>query len=277
MGIADVGWATFDVGAQLRASESMLIRSICNPYTKNINGLFYIKGRDAGRGVIDLKTDIKTLEGKIYADTAWSSIRLQLPAFAELADVDVNTINQQTMDTSALLPALIAGTIDAFGCTAENGPYYTEEVAKYDLTGEYILFVDYGLVMLSYTLWTTDKMIVKDPDLLAKVVEGLQKGFKFTCENLDDAVDIFISANPEWKGKNDAVKAEWLSGASAAMDKAATDAHGIGWHDDGMVKQSVEAVYVIYDISEEWQLPSYKDIYTNDFIDTSILPETWPW
>jgi NitT/TauT family transport system substrate-binding protein len=276
-GIADFGRAMFDAGCNVRATQLLLMKSIFNCKAASDLGFIFLR-RDHGRGIID-ENNLTTLEGKIFANPVWGPLTTQMQAFCELVDVDYDNIIYQHLDPGALMPALVAGEIDFTACGrgfVEHNTAFVEEALP-GVEYHVVFLGDSGFEMVSDSFWVREKLIEEDPDMVAAFVEGLQKGWKYTCENLDEAGEIFVTHLPEWEGSEDTAKADFIGSFEYLADMDVILANGIGYQPPEIIEDSVYNTYAIYGIEEDLYLPNWEDVYTNEFIDPDIVPESWPW
>jgi len=64
---------------------------------------------------------------------------------------------------------------------------------------------DFGYKAYGSGLFTSEKMIAEKPDLVQRFVKAYIQSFQFVIENPKEAVDIIVRANPEYKGKEEAL------------------------------------------------------------------------
>jgi len=277
-GVADFGEAAFESGLELRAVQLYPVRMIFDVSTETHHGFIYIKNRDAGRGVID-PNNIKSLEGKITGEPAWSAIVAELPAFAALAGFDASKLEIIDMDPGAKIPALINGSTDLTGLSLSNTAAYETAIkeALPDAEVGLIWFKDYGFRMVGDGVWTTDKLIAQDSETVKKFVEGLQQGWAFAAANPDEAARIMSAELPEYKGTEGDLVQGFYDLFSATTNMEVQKTRGVGWMPPDLIEASVKNAYIIMNIPEDSQLSNWEDIYTNNFINPSILATTAPW
>src|SRR5207249_7868640 len=66
------------------------------------------------------------------------------------------------------------------------------------------------------------------PDLVQRFVDAYVKAFKFVVENPQQAVDIVVKANPEYKGKEDTLLTQLQADIKSTFFSPYTKQHGIG-------------------------------------------------
>jgi len=90
-----------------------------------------------------------------------------------------------------------------------------------------------GYVAYGSGLFTSEKMIAEHPDLVRRFVAAYVKAFGATVQNPQDAVEVTVAANPEYKGKDDVLLAQLRADLADTFFSADTKTNGIGWIDPG--------------------------------------------
>lgn len=78
--------------------------------------------------------------------------------------------------------------------------YVTDQVLTLENQGydlNVIMAYDYGAFIYSDVLFTTDALIENDPDLVARFVRATLRGWQYTLEHPDEAVDTILQFAPE--------------------------------------------------------------------------------
>jgi NitT/TauT family transport system substrate-binding protein len=87
---------------------------------------------------------------------------------------------------------------------------------------------DFGYDAYGSGLFTSEKMIAEKPDLVQRFVNAYMKAFAFVVENPQQAVDIAVNANPEYKGKEHTLMAQLQADIQSTFFSPYTKEHGIG-------------------------------------------------
>jgi len=77
--------------------------------------------------------------------------------------------------------------------------YMTNEPVAAELEGfevNVLLPYDYGIKTASEAIFTTEKLIKENPDLVRRFVEATLRGWAYAIDNEEESVDIVIKANP---------------------------------------------------------------------------------
>jgi len=113
-----------------------------------------------------------------------------------------------------------------------------------------LLGADYGYDAYGSGLFTSEKMIAEKPDVVQRFVKAYLQAFSFVVENPQQAVDIVVKANPEYKGKEATLLMQLQADIKSTFFSAYTKAHGIGAISD---KQWTETAQVL---KEQGMLPA---------------------
>lgn len=87
---------------------------------------------------------------------------------------------------------------------------------------------DFGLPSFGSGLFTADKIIADKPDLVQRFVRAYLQSFQFVIEHPQEAVDILVKANPEYKGKEDLLRKQLQADIEHTFFSAESRQHGIG-------------------------------------------------
>lgn len=135
------------------------------------------------------------LEGKAIGLPAGAVTELLFPAYADLAGIDVDRVEQVPLEPTALVPALASGQVDAIGqfvvgrgLVAAGGDGREVVVLPYS---EYLADL-YGVV-----LFTTTGLVESDPQLCVRMRDALLRGLAYAIEHPDEAGEILARYNPE--------------------------------------------------------------------------------
>ncbi len=278
-GVVEFGEAAFEQGVNLRAAQGYLVKSVFGQISEPNMGWMFLIDRDAGRGVIDAN-DPTTMEGKIYGGSEWDGVWAPSAAVAELLGVDWSTVEFVSMDQSARLPAMIEGTIDMTGVSIGNVAIYEDQIkeALPDAEIGTILFKDVpGWAMFGDVMWASDRTILDDPELVEKFVQGMQRGFTYSVEHLEEAAHVMAEQVPEYQGNEQVLVDGFIDLFGQTLSKEESIAHGVGWLNPAKVPDAVVNSYFLLNVDPSRYLDDPQEIATNEFIDPSIYPTSWPW
>jgi NitT/TauT family transport system substrate-binding protein len=187
-GSAEFGKAAADVLVTARA-EGIKVKIIGAYHDKNLQCVYALKKSKI--------KSLKDLEGTTMGNTVTDSCRVMFPALAAINHVDPDKVKWINMDAPSKLPSLVTGKIDATCTLYTEDPTYEETAKK---AGEDLLrfmYSDYGLDIYSISLIATDKIIQERPELVKKFLKGTYRGFAWSIEHPEEALEIFIKQRPE--------------------------------------------------------------------------------
>jgi len=87
---------------------------------------------------------------------------------------------------------------------------------------------DFGYDAYGSGLFTSEKMIAEKPELVQRFVKAYLQAFKDVVENPQQAVDIVVKANPEYKGKEETLRKQLDADIKSTFFGPYTKQHGIG-------------------------------------------------
>jgi NitT/TauT family transport system substrate-binding protein len=111
---------------------------------------------------------------------------------------------------------------------------------------------DFGYAVYGSGLFTSEKMIAEQSDLVQRFVNAYMQAFADVIKNPEEAADIIIKANPEYGPKKDVLVKQIEADIKGTFFSNETKTHGIGWMtktgwetttkilvDQGAMKQSI--------------------------------------
>lgn len=87
---------------------------------------------------------------------------------------------------------------------------------------------DYGFKAYGSGVFTSEKLIHDNPDLVQRFVRAYEAAFKDVINAPEEAADAIIAANPEYSGKRDVLLAQLKADINATFFNDATRKDGIG-------------------------------------------------
>jgi len=157
---------------------------------------------DRGLAVIHTlkKSNIKTLkdlEGKTMAAAPTDSCKVIFPALCAINNIDAEKINWVNITGPAKIPALVTEKVDATCTLFTEDPSYEDAAKKVGKELVRLMYSDHGLDIYSISIITTDDMIKNRPEVVKRFLKGMYRGFAWSIEHPEEAVDIFEKHVPE--------------------------------------------------------------------------------
>ena len=105
-----------------------------------------------------------------------------------------------------------------------------------------LLGADFGYAAYGSGVFTSEKTIAEKPDLVQRFVTAYLKAFKAVVENPQEAVDIVVRANPEYKGKEETLLKQLNADIKSTFFSAYTKQYGIGVISDKQWKETAQVL-----------------------------------
>ena len=201
----------------------------------------------------------KDLEGKSIAGGPGSSSLAFLPAVMQAAGADFSTVNVRIVDWGAIDSMLLLGKVDAIP------EYWTSTVPRLNDAGlevTVLKYAEWGVNTPGSGIQTSDQLIAENPDLIRRFIRASDKALKYSMENPEEAMEIFLKYYPDRAGDIEgglqAFRNSW-----ELLYSAATVGKPLGW----MAKEDWEFTQnIMFDYLELPEKLPVENYYTNEFI-----------
>lgn len=225
-------------------------------------------------GIFSLKefgiTKPKDLEGQTVAFDVGSGDFQLWPAFVKATGIDERKVKTLTMDSDALIKALIEKQVKAegnfFGSIAPS-------LWAQGLQVNSILYEDYGVKSFSNIIACKRETIEKKPELCQNFIDGLMDGLKYVYLHPEQSVEMHIESVKEFQGGSIANKKviEYGQAVSTALGLVpSVKQHGLGYMDPDLVNITVQTVKNYMGAKD---LPPVDKMYTNKFVGSVKLTD----
>jgi ABC-type nitrate/sulfonate/bicarbonate transport system substrate-binding protein len=143
-------------------------------------------------------TSAKDLVGKKVGVTVASNSDMLFRAMLVKAGVDINKV--ETVPVQYDISLLLTGTVDAYEGYLINQPLSARENGF----KTYIINpTDYGINFYGDTLFTTEDIIKKNPDLVRRFVNATLRGWEYAYSNPDEAVNYTLTYSDQLKREHE--------------------------------------------------------------------------
>jgi len=209
----------------------------------------------------------KDLEGKTLSAAGPGDINYVLfPYFAKVTGIDPNTIKWKFVKPAVKVQLLVNEEVDAITEFAMQKPVV--EKAAADKGGAVmILWADYGVNIYSNGIVFREDFIKKHPEVVRGFVRAVVKGFLYTFEHPDEAVDILLKRFPTLD--REVARAEIDILKKLVLVPEAQE-HGIGYFDSERVQATIDAITEVFNLPRK---VSPDEIYTDEFLPGKISLE----
>jgi NitT/TauT family transport system substrate-binding protein len=125
------------------------------------------------------------------------------------------------------------------------------------------LGADYGWKAYGSGLFTSQKLISNNPDLVRRFVKGYKEAFEYVAAHPEEAAEITAKATPGYAEKADVLLAQIKADIASTFTSPATKEHGLGW----MTKtQWEETLKTLMDQGVLKAAVSADDVFTDKFL-----------
>ena len=164
------GFADMSVMA-LAAGKGVPIKAVAGIMQRNVFGVF----SDQSLNI----TTPEDLVGHTLLHTPESVETILLPAFFKLTGIDGNQVQLRSVGAASKVTDYVAGKADMM---STDVPYGLPTINP-KRSSNTMMFADYGLVMPSFGIFTTNDYLEQNPEVVRKFVQASLKGLQ---EALDD-------------------------------------------------------------------------------------------
>lgn len=140
-------------------------------------------------------TSVYDLPGRSVGFPAGAVTELLFPAYAQIAGIDLDAVEQVGLEPLQLVPALAAGRVDAIGQFVVGEPLVA---AAGD--GREVVVLPYSEFLTDLYgvgLFTTTSLAEDNPDLCVRFRDALLRGLRYALDNPDEAGQILAGHNAE--------------------------------------------------------------------------------
>ena len=257
VGSVDVGLA--DTGTLVVArSKGAKVKSVAMIYSNSPNGIKTIKES----GI----TKPKDLEGRKIGVPAGDAQRVLWPALAQANGVDMAKVSLVNIKPGAKAQSLAAKRVDAvFDWIVGNLGYWTAGLDKDKLV--LIPWAKWGVNPYGNSLMASEKTIAERPEMLKKFLDAAMKGWVWSIENPEEAIDIFVRKSPEVPRL--AAYIRFVNDIRDLVDVEMSRKHKLGWIDQGRMKETVDNINKYFKIERQ---VTAEEMYTTELLPDYKMP-----
>jgi NitT/TauT family transport system substrate-binding protein len=251
-GAALVGTADSGVVMLAALQEGLPLKCIAAEYTYSPSGFFALEAS----GV----KSPKDLIGRKVGITPGNSLQMYFPLIAKANGFDPAGVTFVNMEGSALIPALLAGAVDAIPGFATVYELRNNQAKAQGKPMVVLPMARHGLKVYGECQFTTVANIEKNADLLQRYMRATQKSLRWSKDNPAETARILSSKYPELP------EADVVINHVAFMDfvfNETSDRVGLGGFDLEQLKATFDALRTAQKIEKT------ADVAT--FIDTRFL------
>ena len=188
-GQADFIFADFGGLVLARANEGLKAKMVGIGYGKNGHAVFFLEGSG-------IKAP-KDLVGKRIAGAPGASVTALFPGFLRANGIDPSTVKVVTADAQALNPVLLSKQADGMLEFNFNQVALEKQGAKDALKPHHFMFADYNFGFYANGIIARDEMIEKKPDLVARFVDAVIKGYRYSFDRPAESCTLLRKQHPD--------------------------------------------------------------------------------
>lgn len=203
--------------------------------------------------------NLSEVKGKVVISSAGSAdLRLLAPALAS-ANLSVNNVQLQLVDTNARVP-LFLQTPGSFLTGFATGDLLRVRNRLPD--AKYVPYAQYGVVSYGTGLIVGNDTIQRKPDLVRAFVKASRRGWEEAAKDPEAAVAASIKLLPDLTASADLIREGLKIALNQQLHTRATEGHPIGWTDQNDWSKMLDVLKAYAGI--EPKEPS--TYYTNEFV-----------
>ncbi len=209
----------------------------------------------------------KDLEGKVLTASGPGDVNYVLfPYFAKVTGIDPDSIEWKFVKPEVKVQLLVNGEVDAITEFAMQKPVVDKATAEIG-GANMILWADYGVNIYSNGIVFREDFIKEHPEVVRGFVRAIVKGFLYTFEHPDEAVDILLKRFPTLDREVARAEIDILKKLVLVPE---AEEHGIGYFDPERVQATIDAITEVFNLPRK---VSPGEIYTDEFLPGKISLE----
>ena len=200
-------------------SKGMPIKVVAGLMGKHPSGLAYFEDKPVN--------EPKDLEGKIVALAPGEAFAVIYPAFAEKWGIDTSKVNTVNLDPSVKNQAFLEGDIDVLPLYINNELPLLRTMVDKEIN--VLMPAEYGFNTIANGIITHQDTIDSNPDLVRRFVAAVVKGYQYTLEHPEEALEAIKLRSTELAGQPEDVLLEQVRLTMSLIHSQATEGKPIGW------------------------------------------------
>jgi NitT/TauT family transport system substrate-binding protein len=203
----------------------------------------------------------KDLEGKNFGTTPGDFGQVLLPALGAAAKFDHTKVIIKNIDAAVRTPAFFERKIDFLaGARGSSIPRMAIVAKRQNKKIGYLFFRDMGINSYGHVIQVHEERLKNNPDQIKRFMAALMDAWEWSLKNPQQALDIFMNANPE---KDREITAAEMQDGLGDIQDPETKKFGLGYMKEAMMKRSADLANKYAGLDKPIE---YKMIYTNQFI-----------
>jgi NitT/TauT family transport system substrate-binding protein len=176
-------------GLMMAAAQGpMPVKAVLSIFNKQPDAIFTYEGSGIHT--------IKDLEGRTVATATFTSSNALWPVIASLNGLDISKVNLVKTDPTATAAMVANGKADALINWVTSGGEIEAVLKEAGKKMVVLPWSQFGLDGYGLSIFATDAMIAKHPDVVARFVAACEKGIQFSLANPEAAAKDLKAAVP---------------------------------------------------------------------------------
>ena len=234
-------------------SKGMPIKVVAGLMGKHPSGLAYFEDKPVN--------EPKDLEGKIVALAPGEAFAVIYPAFAEKWGIDTSKVNTVNLDPSVKNQAFLEGDIDVLPLYINNELPLLRTMVDKEIN--VLMPAEYGFNTIANGIITHQDTIDSNPDLVRRFVAAVVKGYQYTLEHPEEALEAIKLRSTELAGQPEDVLLEQVRLTMSLIHSQATEGKPIGWMAEEDWDRTLDLLFSTGGIETR---PANVDVFTNEFV-----------
>src|SRR3989338_4728583 len=206
----------------------------------------------------------KDLEGKKIGSNPQGAMYQELASFAGANNIDLAKTKIVPLTSIPLLvQALLSGEIDGYTSSWPKGNLVLEARGYHEF--DTMLFSEHGFHTYDQTLFTSEGLLRDDPKLVGEFMRATLRGWKFSMQHPQEAIDILLRNYPELASED---MLEEFVLRNELTENEVTRQSGFGFMLGSRWEEMQEALLRFGTIDERIDVES---LYTNEFLEEAKI------
>jgi NitT/TauT family transport system substrate-binding protein len=203
----------------------------------------------------------KDLEGKTIALAPGEAFAVIYPAFATKWGIDTTKVKTVNLDPTVKNTSFLEGDIDVLPLYVNNELPVIR--TKTDKEIGVLLPADWGFNTIANGIITHQDTIDENPDLVKRFVAAVVKGYEYSLEHPEEAMEAVKARSEELASQPQEVLLEQVKETLAMMHSEATQGKPTGWMAEEDWTRTLDLLFETGGIETR---PANDVVYTNDFV-----------
>ncbi len=201
----------------------------------------------------------KDLEGLKVGVQSSGSTYVFYKALLAANDIDPSALTELTVNPP-YESYLVTDQVDTVPCyTDAEVPILQKSAGDLSI----LMGSDFGYDTYGTGIFTTDKMIQEDPDLVQRFTNAYLKGLQYTIDNPAEAAKTLADSNAQLAGNEALYEQQLQADIDNTFTSADTEANGLGSMDDTTWQKTIDLLFGQGVISSE---PAVTDVQDPTFV-----------